>query len=59
MSDEKNVALYKKYLSETAALDTLFVVGRLGKYKYLDMDDAIAEAFVVADEIIDFVGKNS
>lgn len=50
MTDEKNLKLYKKYLSLKD--DRHFFGGRIGKYKYLDMDKAILEAFKDAKELI-------
>ncbi len=52
MNDEKNNGLYKKY-TELAAKERpeVFFGGRLGKYKYLDMDKVIAEALADAKSL--------
>ncbi len=42
--DEKNNALYKKY-KELAKQTNVYFGGRLGRYKYYDMDDIIMDAF--------------
>ena len=44
MNDEKNNNLYKKYAELASNEKNIFFGGRLGKYKYYDMDDVIAEA---------------
>lgn len=36
--------LFKKYLTESKKLDNIFFAGRLGSYKYLDMDEAVENA---------------
>lgn len=45
INDEKNNSLYAKYEKEVAKLSNVYFLGRLAKYKYYDMDDAIKEAF--------------
>lgn len=44
VNDEKNNNLYKKYAELASNEKNIFFGGRLGKYKYYDMDDVIAEA---------------
>lgn len=45
MNDEKNNELYQKYSKLASEKSTnVFFGGRLGKYKYYDMDDVIMEA---------------
>lgn len=45
MNDEKNNELYQKYSQLASKKSTnVFFGGRLGKYKYYDMDDVILEA---------------
>lgn len=44
VNDEKNSALYKKYAELAAQQDKVIFGGRLGMYKYFDMDDTIAAA---------------
>lgn len=44
IQNEDNQRLYNAYLKLAAKRKNLFFGGRLGKYKYLDMDDCIIEA---------------
>lgn len=37
----KNIELYNKYLKKAKQLDNVYFLGRLGDYKYYDMDKAI------------------
>lgn len=53
MNDEKNNNLYKKYAELASNEKNIFFGGRLGKYKYYDMDDVIAEALKDFEEIRD------
>ena len=48
VNDDKNNALYKKY--KDIKNDKVVFVGRLGSYKYFDMDDTIEAAFKVIEE---------
>jgi UDP-galactopyranose mutase len=45
VNNEKNDALYNEYFNESNKIPNVYFGGRLGKYKYFDMDDSIAEAF--------------
>lgn len=49
--NSKNLSLYNKYLSLLLPFKKVYCLGRLAQYKYFDMDDAIAEAFLLAKEI--------
>ncbi len=40
----ENTALYKKYIEESKKDENVYFLGRLGDYKYYDMDKAIARA---------------
>lgn len=51
VNDEKNNNLYKKYAELASNEKNIFFGGRLGKYKYYDMDDVIAEALNDFEEI--------
>ena len=51
----KNQKLYRKYEEAAVADDKLIVCGRLGEYKYYDMDQAIARATTIAKNIIEGV----
>ena len=45
VNDEKNGALYQAYRELAEAEQDVFFGGRLGQYRYYDMDDVIASAF--------------
>ncbi len=47
MNDEKNNALYQKYLEKAKSEDKVIFGGRLGMYKYFDMHNVIAAALDV------------
>lgn len=46
--DEGNAELYRRYRERADAVPGLLVCGRLGEYRYYDMDQAIARARVLA-----------
>ncbi len=50
--NEENLLLYKKYREEAANLKNIVFAGRLGDYKYYNMDESIARALEVADKLI-------
>lgn len=51
VNDEKNSELYKKY-RELVDGESVIFGGRLGEYKYYDMDQVIAAALKKAEEIL-------
>ncbi len=52
LNDERNSALYEKYVELAKQEGNVVFAGRLGGYKYYDMDKAIDAAFdLVADEL--------
>ncbi|MEO5680378.1 MAG: UDP-galactopyranose mutase, partial [Acidimicrobiales bacterium] len=51
--DDANKALYRRYRDEAAAVPGLLVCGRLGEYRYYDMDQAIARAMLLAKRLLD------
>ena len=51
MNDEKNNALYAKYCELAQKQNKVIFGGRLGMYKYFDMDDTIAAAFELAEKL--------
>lgn len=53
--DEDNASLYQAYRERADAIDNLLICGRLGEYRYYDMDQAIARARVLAKRLIDSV----
>ncbi len=48
---DENTVLYNKYLEETKKLDNVYFLGRLGDYKYYDMDKAILRAIELFEEV--------
>lgn len=52
VNDEKNNTLYKQYEELAAKENNIIFGGRLGKYKYYDMDDVIAEALKDSEIIL-------
>ena len=51
VNDERNGALYQKYQALAAAEEKVIFGGRLGEYKYYDMDQVIAAALRTADTL--------
>lgn len=49
--NEENQILYNKYLSESQKLDNVYFLGRLGDYKYYDMDKTISRAIELFEEV--------
>ena len=49
VNDEKNGALYAKYKEKAAKESKVLFGGRLGEYKYYDMDQVIAAALTAAE----------
>ena len=45
VNDEKNQALYQKYAKLAEKEENVIFGGRLGEYKYYDMDKVIASAW--------------
>ncbi len=52
VNDEKNNALYEKYRELASKEDKVFFGGRLGKYKYYDMDDIVVDALSDVREML-------
>ena len=50
--DEANAKLYRAYRERAASVLNLLVCGRLGEYRYYDMDQAIARAQLLARRIL-------
>ena len=53
VNDEKNNELYNRYLREAEKERKVFFGGRLGQYKYYDMDKTVEEALVFARRLTD------
>ncbi len=51
--DAANAALYQAYAKETERLTSTLICGRLGEYRYYDMDQAIARASMLARKILE------
>lgn len=49
---ERNKKLYAEYRKMADADDRLLVCGRLGEYRYMDMDAAIARALMLAEQLL-------
>ncbi len=52
VNDERNMELYRKYLELAKDYPNIIFGGRLGEYRYYDMDDVIAVALEKAKEIL-------
>ncbi len=52
MNDEKNIRLYEKYRELACREGNVIFGGRLGQYKYYDMDDTVEAALQCARELI-------
>ncbi len=48
----RNIELLQKYQALAQAEEQVVFGGRLGSYQYLDMDDTVAQALAVAEQII-------
>jgi UDP-galactopyranose mutase len=55
---KKNQELYDKYKALADKEENVYFVGRLANYKYFNMDEAIYNALLVADKIIQGVKNN-
>lgn len=58
VNDEKNGKLYAKYKALADKEKKVIFGGRLGEYKYYDMDQVIAVALQKAQELLDEKGKS-
>ena len=52
VNDEKNTALYEKYRALAAGQEKVLFGGRLGEYRYYDMDAVIARALETAEKVL-------
>jgi UDP-galactopyranose mutase len=52
INDEKNTVLYQKYAELASAERKVIFGGRLGMYRYFDMDDAIEAALNLAKRVL-------
>lgn len=51
VNDERNAALYQKYLRLASEQKNVLFGGRLGQYRYYDMDKVIAAALEMAESV--------
>jgi UDP-galactopyranose mutase len=51
--DKINKNLYEQYKADAEKLDNVLICGRLGEYRYYDMDQAIGRAMKLASEIME------
>ncbi len=52
VNDEKNNALYEKYAALAAREPGVYFGGRLGEYKYYDMDKVIASSLALSERLL-------
>ena len=52
VNDEKNAALYNKYFELAQKEENVFFGGRLGEYKYYDMDTTVTAALEFCDRVL-------
>jgi UDP-galactopyranose mutase len=50
--DDANAALYQAYRKRAGVLNNVLICGRLGEYRYFDMDQAIVRAMSLADRVL-------
>jgi UDP-galactopyranose mutase len=50
--DDANAQLYRAYRRRAEALERVLICGRLGEYRYYDMDQAIARAMTLAERLL-------
>ncbi len=50
--DDENARLYQAYRMRANTMPNLLICGRLGEYRYYDMDQAIARAQLLANRIV-------
>lgn len=52
IQDAHNVATYQRYAEESKKLSNVFFGGRLGEYKYYDMEDTIQSALALSRKLL-------
>ena len=52
VNNEKNNALYQSYARLAEGETNVFFAGRLGAYKYFDMDKTIANALDLSEKLL-------
>lgn len=56
VNDERNARLYERYAALAATEQNVLFGGRLGHYKYYDMDDTVAMAYALAEKALGKTG---
>lgn len=52
IANDDNICLYNKYLEEASKMNNVFFLGRLGDYKYYNMDQAIERAINLFEKLL-------
>ena len=55
VNDERNMELFAKYRDEADKVDNVIFGGRLGDYKYYDMDQVFVEALAAVDRELNLI----
>ncbi len=50
--DQSNAELYARYRRDASQLSNVLICGRLGEYRYFDMDQAIGRAMMLVERIL-------
>jgi UDP-galactopyranose mutase len=50
--DQANAVVYDRYRKRASSEDRVTICGRLGEYRYLDMDQAIGRAMTIAEDLL-------
>lgn len=50
--DRANALLFETYKTRASAIPRLLICGRLGEYRYFDMDQAIARALTLSEQLL-------
>ncbi|HEY0258007.1 MAG TPA: UDP-galactopyranose mutase [Candidatus Methylacidiphilales bacterium] len=56
--DAANAKLYEAYRERAESIAGLTICGRLGEYRYYDMDQSIGRAMLLAERILQSIGNN-
>lgn len=52
IQDERNMTVYQKYADEAQKFNNVYFGGRLGEYKYYDMEDTIKSAITLSKKLL-------
>ncbi|MCC7409551.1 MAG: NAD(P)-binding protein [Phycisphaeraceae bacterium] len=55
--DEENARLYEKYRRRAEGMEGVLIAGRLGEYRYYDMDQAIGRAMKLGEGVLEGRGE--